>query len=237
MVRRFHVAVRCLTAGVAIFCVTAVLASKPDNITQGEIALLPPYCIDTMGFGYGDAYSNTSPRAGKWIALMGKSFWAVHHYCWGLVDQRRAQFISSRSPIRTGTLERAIDNYEYTIKNGAPNFVLLPEIYTKLGEAELLLSHIGAASEAFQRAREIKPDYTPAYIKWAEVLIHSGQKAEAKRLVKTGLEHRRDDIELLEQYRKLGGDPTEIVPLPKPGAQEGGPQEASDTDSNSPPAK
>ncbi len=52
----------------------AVQASKPKNIEESEMKLAPAYCRDTQGFGYGDAYSNTSPRAGHWIGLMGNSF-------------------------------------------------------------------------------------------------------------------------------------------------------------------
>lgn len=237
MQNNFCVFIRCLAVGLSVVGMTAALASKPDNITKGEIALLPPYCIDTMGFGYGDAHSNTSPRAGHWIGMMGKSFWAVHHYCWGLIDQQRAQFISTRSPIRTGTLERAIGNYQYTIRNATPDFVLLPEIYTKMGEAELMLSRLGPAYDAFQRAREIKPDYWPAYSKWTEVLIRSGQKADAKKLVKTGLEYSPDAKVLLDQYRALGGDPAEIVPRVKKTAPEAVPGDAVGVTSEAVPAK
>jgi tetratricopeptide (TPR) repeat protein len=210
-----HDLIRHLVIGIMFFTCTSSLASKPENVTPGEIALLPTYCIDTMGFGYGDAYTNTSPRAGKWVAMMGKSFWAMHHFCWALIDVRRAEFMSSRSPVKAGTLARAVGNYQYTINHSTPNFILLPEIYTKLGEAELLLSHIGAASEAFQRARELKPDYWPPYASWAAMLIRSGQKAEAKRHLKLGLENAPDAKILIDQYRALGGDPAEIAPIPK----------------------
>ena len=212
----FYAGARLFLIAMALTYLPAVQASKPENITRGEIALLPPYCGDTMGFGYGDAFTNTSPRAGQWIARLGaKSFWALHHYCWGLIDQRRAQFISVRSPMRVGTLERAIANHIYTIKHGANDFVLLPEIYTRIGEAELMLSRLPAAYEAFRMAWEIKPDYPVPYIRWAEVLIRSGQKADAKKLIQTGLEHSPEDKELGDQFKALGGDPLTIVPIPK----------------------
>jgi hypothetical protein len=205
-----------LLVGLMLIGASTAYASKPANITQGEMTLLPPYCIDTMGFGYGDAHTNTSPRAGKWIAMMGsKSFWSLHHYCWGLIDQRRAQFLPTKSPIRTGSLERAIANHQYTITNSTPNFVLLPEIFTKMGEAEAMLSRFGLAFEAFKRASELKPDYDPAYLRWAEALIRSGQKAEAKKVLKSGLENSPGSAELRDQYKLLGGDPSQIKPITK----------------------
>ena len=232
-----HVLIRYLAIGIVFFTCTSTLASKPENVTPGEISLLPTYCIDTMGFGYGDAYTNTSPRAGKWVAMMGKSFWAMHHFCWALIDVRRAASMSSRSPVKAGTLARAVANYQYTINNSTPNFILLPEIYTKMGEAELLLSHIGAASDAFQRARELKPDYWPPYASWAEVLVRSGQKAEAKRHLKLGLEYAPDAKVLIDQYRALGGDPAEIVPIPKKAAVDAAADEPAGPASGSAPAK
>ena len=38
------------------------------------------------GFWHGDAYSKYTPRASQLVSLMGKSFWAMHHYCWALVN-------------------------------------------------------------------------------------------------------------------------------------------------------
>jgi hypothetical protein len=67
------------------------IANKPANITPAEMALLPSYCRDTQGFGYGDAYYNTSPNAPKWVAMMGKDFWHMHHYCWALINIRRSE--------------------------------------------------------------------------------------------------------------------------------------------------
>lgn len=203
-------------------------ASKPANITQGEVALLPPYCIDTMGFGYGDAYHNTSPRAGRWVAMLGaKSFWSLHHYCWALVDLRRAKLPGQKPEVRRGTLERAYGNCVYVLEHGARDLILLPEIYTRMGEISLLLGNIGAAAEAYERARTLKPDYWPAYSQWADVLIKSGQKAAALELVRAGLSQAPDAEELRAQYRQLGGNPGEFARPASPPAAASAPTEAA----------
>jgi tetratricopeptide (TPR) repeat protein len=196
------------------FLWTGALAS-PENITDGELALTPPYCQDVQTIRYGDATTNTSPRAKYWVSLMGKSFWALHHYCWGLINLRRAQMPGVRPEIKTGLLTSVANDYMYVIHNSTPDFVLLPEIYTRLGEVQLLRSLPGQADEAFEQARRLKPDYWPAYSRWADVLIRAGQKSQARQLVEEGLRQAPDAKALRDQYRKLGGDPDEVASLAK----------------------
>lgn len=188
--------------------------AKPANVTDGEMAMLPIYCPDTMGFNYGAASSNRSPLAPKWLAQMGPGFWTMHHYCWGLVNWRRAQSMPKQSMERRNTLVSVVNDYQFVVKNTTPNFVMLPEVLTRMGEVYLELDDVGGAYQAFSRAREIKPDYWPAYSRWAQVLIKSGQKKEAMQLVMVGLEHAPDSEALNELYRGLGGDPSKIAPTP-----------------------
>lgn len=204
---------RSLVATALALATTWALATKPPNVTDGEVALLPPYCPDTMGFKYGDAHYNTSPRAPYWVSLMGKGFWAVHHYCWGLANLRRAKALPMRSVIRAGILENVRGDYIYVFENTTPAFVLLPEVYTRMGEVELLLGNIAGAHDAYAQARNLKPDYWPAYSEWAEFLIKTNQKASAKKLVETGLSYAPDSRTLADLYRLLGGDPSSVAPV------------------------
>lgn len=203
-----------LAATVTFFCLPTGAQAFPA--TDTEMALVPSYCKDTQGFGYGDATTNTSPRAGHWVSLMGKTFWAMHHYCRGLIKRNRAMKSGLRFEERQHLLKSAIDEYDYVLNNNKdPDFILLPEIYTRIGEASILTSNPSAAERAFARAREIKADYWPAYSHWAEYLIQKGKRAEAKQLVKNGLEQSPNAKVLIDQYRLLGGKPTEIVPIVK----------------------
>lgn len=191
-------------------------ANKPDDITEAEMKLLPAYCVDTMGFNYGDAYSNTSPRAGHWVALMGKTFWAMHHYCWAHINMSRSRRAGISPQLRQALWEGIRGDYGYVIKNATPDFIMLPEIYTRIGEVELLLGHPDKAGEAFGRARQLKPDYWPAYSHWAEFLMKIGRRPEAMKVVISGLENAPGAKVLLEQYRVLGGKKAD---LPKPVAK------------------
>ena len=188
------------------------IASTAPNTTKGEIAMLPPYCPDTAGFSYtGPGNPATmSPKANYWVAQLGQDFWWVHHYCWATVWLNRGLYKASGSADRRFNLRMTVREIDFTLDKVKPNFVLLPEMLTKRGEVLLLLSESGAAYDSFRRAREIKPDYWPAYTKWAEVLIKSGLKAEAKVLIREGLKYAPESKELLAQFKLLGGSAAEL---------------------------
>jgi hypothetical protein len=203
---------RSLLLALSISALSSVpVRAAPENITIGEVALTPPYCHDVLD----PTYKIGGPKTEYWVSRMGRGLLAVHHYCWGLINTRRAMMPGVEPVIRAGLLKSVVGDYMFVIHNSPPDFVLLPEIWTRIGETQLLRSQPGAAYDAFARAREIKPDYWPAYSRWAAVLMRSGQKAEAKELVESGLQHAPDSKELREQFRKLGGDPSSIRPVPK----------------------
>lgn len=205
---------RYLLLGIAVFGLTQVHAGKPQNLNEGEMALIPSYCPDTMGFKYGDSTTNTSPKAKYWVGLMGLSFWHMHHYCWAMIHLKRVNLARTAAE-RKALRESAVGDIVYVVRNSPANFVLLPEILTTLGGVQVQLGDIGGAYDSYLQARRLKPDYWPAYADWAEVLIKSGQRVEAKAVVKAGLEQASDLGALQELYRKLGGDPAEVASVGK----------------------
>lgn len=210
----FSNTMRPLLLGLALMVMAGTAAAnRPEDITEAEMKLLPAYCVDTMGFGYGDAYYNTSPRAGHWVALMGKTFWAMHHYCWAQINMSRSRKAGVSPQLRKALWEGIRGDYGYVLKHATPDFIMLPEIYTRIGEVELLLGRPDKAGEAFGRARQLKPDYWPAYSHWAEFLMKIGKRPEAMKVVISGLENAPGAKVLLEQYRVLGG---KTANLPKP---------------------
>jgi len=188
--------------------------AQPADITQTEMSLLPQYCADAQTFnGWGQSEYNRSPNAPKWLALMGNGFWTMHHYCWALIRLGR---IKSNTPpvIQTGHREAALGDLYFVVKNTPPDFIMLPEIYTKIGEVDLALRRITDASEAFARARDLKPDYWPAYSHWAEYLMLTGQKAKAREVLEAGLANAPSNATLQSMYRELGGNPGTVKPAP-----------------------
>jgi tetratricopeptide (TPR) repeat protein len=187
-----------------------VYAMQPYNITQAEMALVPAYCKDANTFGYGGTADNMSPNAPKWVALMGTGFWAIHHYCWALITLMRVQKSSTPPVIKTGARREALGDLGYVIEHSPPDFIMLPEIFTKKGQIELNLDSPRDAEASFAKARALKPDYWPAYFHWAEYLKASGHKAQAKVLVEEGLSYTPDAKALQGLFKALGGDPKSV---------------------------
>lgn len=107
----------------------------------------------------------------------------------------------------------AISDYQFVIKNSPRDFALAPEILLRIGEAHLLLGQSSQANESLQLARQIKPDYWPAYTRWIDVLIKTNQKPAAKELALIGLQHAPRSQALIDRYRQLGGDPSTVEPV------------------------
>lgn len=215
------------------------LASRPDEVTDTELALLPRYCPDTQGFKYGDASYNTSPNAAKWVAMMGKGFWHIHHHCWALIKLRRADRLTTPTVQKRGLRESALADFWYVVKNTPTDFVLLPEIFTWIGRTELLLERPMNAADAFIKAQTSKPDYWPAYSHWAEALFAKGAKADAMKVVKDGLQYSPNSKPLLELFAQLGGKPEDMLPpiLKTEPTQEVGSDESVKSQSVSPTPK
>jgi tetratricopeptide (TPR) repeat protein len=200
---------------VPLFLLVALLplrsyAMQPDNITQAEMSLIPPYCKDANTFGYGGTADNMSPNAPKWVALMGTGFWAIHHYCWALITLIRVQKPTTPAMIRLGARKEALGDLGFVVAHSPHDFVMLPEIYTKAGQVELDLDKPRDAEASFAKARALKPDYWPAYFHWAEYLKASGHKAQAKALVEEGLSYSPDAKALQGLFKALGGDPKSV---------------------------
>lgn len=193
-------------------------AGKPEEWTAAEVNMAAPYCIDTMGFGYGDSSYNTSPRASHWVSIMGRSFWAMHHYCWALINLNRAQRASMPSREKRHLRETAVGDLRYVVNHSARDFIMLPEIFTTLGNTYLLLGDVRNAERSFKSAIGARPDYWPPYARWAEYLLIRGNfREEARSVVREGLTHVPGSKTLLGLWRELGGGPLPS-PVEKPAA-------------------
>lgn len=187
-------------------------ANQPANITDGELAVLPAYCQDVQGIRYGDASSNTSPRASYWVAQMGKGFWAMHHYCWARINMRRSQGLGVKPSEREHLLGTAIADLFYVVDKTPKGFVLLPEIYSTLAEVELMRKNPAGALGYVETARKLKPDYAPPYVLWSSHLVSVGKKSEARDFLKSGLEVNSSNPSLRSLYLQLGGNLSAIAP-------------------------
>jgi hypothetical protein len=185
----------------AALIVVAALSAAPayaqassamdSRFTKGEWAVLPDWCIDSQAgpFGgpEGGAGLNRSPRAAQWVAAMGTDFWHMHHYCYALRDRHRLKSAVLTPRERTFLIGRAIRDIDYVLSNAGPKMPLLPELLYRQGELYVMQQNLGAASDAFARSRELKPDYWPSYVAWIDVLIGMKNFEAAAALTEQGL--------------------------------------------------
>lgn len=196
-------------------------AASPGELSDAERALLPKYCGHTQEFSW--THGRKSDQADYWARVMGPNYSHIHHYCWALTYFNRARRASTTANDRISALEAARLDFEYVVNACSPDFVLLPEVYTRLGEVEILRGQPNRANAAFQRARQLKPDYWPPYFHWAEFLSRVGQRAEALKVVTQGLEQSPDAKVLQNLYQTLGGKLSEMPKAAPPvAAPEGG---------------
>lgn len=188
--------------------------SSRGVFTEGEWALLPAWCIDSQQGPFGSpegAGYNKSPRAPQWVALMGSDFWHMHHFCRGLTDQNRLQRADLSPRERLLLMDTAITEFRYVISNCKPTMPLMPEAFLRMGDVHLMRGDLPDASAAFEQARKLKPDYWPAYSRWAEVLIGLKQMEQARALLIEGLAHSPQQPVLLQKLRLAGGTPPRVV--------------------------
>jgi tetratricopeptide (TPR) repeat protein len=177
---------------------------KPENITPGEVALLPPYCIDTETMSDNDP--RYAPRAKVWKQQLGETFLALHHYCWGLVRLSRGKRAGVSPQESQWHFSTAVREYQYVLDFAKPGFLLTPEIELRIGEAHLELKDYKSAVEAFSRSLNAKVDYWPAYERWAGVLSRLGKKREALQKLEEGIRIMPSEPALVLAYEKLGGN-------------------------------
>jgi tetratricopeptide (TPR) repeat protein len=136
---------------------------------------------------------------------MGDSFWAVHHYCWALINANRAmQGTVSRSE-RDFMLTGAIADCIYVLENSAPDFPLRPEILLRMGQYYVMVGNLAEAMDKFEVARKIKSDYWPIYLEISKINVTLGRREVAAEVLRAGLSKVPDEPNLTNALAELGG--------------------------------
>lgn len=185
----------------AIVLLSGTASAQVENLTKGELALLPDFCKDVQALTDWTK-TNPSPRTPYWLGLMGESFWAMHHYCWAMVHLQRAQAGDATPQLRTFLIKGAISDFYYVVKNSPPDFVMLPELYYRTGKAYALLGDFVNATVEFAKSRRLKPDYWPSYAGEADVLMTVGKPREAQEMLEEGLKHSPDQPALMRALER-----------------------------------
>lgn len=187
--------------------VAAESAISTKVISAGEFAVLPEWCIDSQAGPYGGPNGSTglnnSPNAAKWVAAMGTDFWHMHHYCYALRDLHRLQRADLTPADRKFLAIRAGGDLGYVISNCSPTMPLLPEVFLRQGELALMQGALELARESFEQSRRLRPDYWPAYERWAAVLVDLKRYEMARDLVLDGLDQVPGQPNLTEQLKTI----------------------------------
>ena len=162
--------------------------SAGGDMTQAEYDLLPPYCRGQEHV----ANQYFKPDGGKWKNILGIDYYHFHHYCWGLVNLGKAYKSGISSEVRKGLLKTSIGDIMYSIDRSSSDFVLLPEMYTRIGQALLGLGEERQAETAFKRAWQANPEYWPPYVWWAQHLLRQGKTREALAIAEDGKKNAPD---------------------------------------------
>ncbi len=180
----YRAALLCL---IALFFCSSSYAQRPLGVTAGEMARLPEYCAQSQSFAVGGFAEGPLLSQKPWIALMGHGFWAIHHYCWALINANRAAAAGVAPSLREHLLTRALGDCNYVIQNTPQNFVLLPEIFLRMGEYYEQLDKPGDAIQHYDRSLQAKPDYWPAYLRISELQFKLGNRLAAEKALRNGL--------------------------------------------------
>jgi tetratricopeptide (TPR) repeat protein len=191
-------------------CANAQMDGGRPQYTPASWALLPTWCIDTQdNYGspnwsseYPDG-RNASPLSDHWTSIFGKDFWHMHHYCRALFLLQGVEMSAQSPTIKLGTIERAIADLGYVIKYCKESNPLMPEFFYRLGEAELRRNNLINAMDAFANARRIKPEYWPAYTRWADELAKLRKYDTASALIDEGLKYSPDEEELRKRKSSI----------------------------------
>lgn len=188
----------------------SIIPGYPDNIHQldpREVARLPPFCIYTAHFLEAFRGGRDSVELRRWKALFGEVFQTLHHYCWGLMYLNRAKFLARDQGNRNWNFSAAIHDFDYVLNfveaKKLYDFILLPEILTRKGEALVGLGRGARAVAEFERAIELKPDYWPAYAQLADYYRDAGEVERAREVLNAGLARSPDTLALTRRLKEL----------------------------------
>lgn len=193
----------CVLLGLATGLVgtsSPVLARDPfdmANPSAGEMALLPDYCPYTI------VYYRGGPDRELWQARLGPTLTHLHHYCWAILKVNRAKTGGYSAQLRYNLIASAVNEIQYVLNNGEPNFVLLPELLYRAGTFQMMNGELVPAMEFFERSRASKPNYWPPYVELANINQRLGRRDKALETLRAGLELMPNEPALLDALRRV----------------------------------
>jgi tetratricopeptide (TPR) repeat protein len=185
-------------------------AGKPADLRAGEVARLPEYCQYTQSFplAMGGFKGGPSTNQRPWVERIGDTFWALHHYCWALVNENRAAAAGVSRDEKRFLIKGAISDCNYVLANATADFPLLPEIKYKIAVYNRMLGNDAEAYIQLESVIDIKPDYWPAYRELTDLYLKIGKRQAAVEVLERGLRAipgQPDLLAAMEQLKRNAG--------------------------------
>lgn len=209
--------------GVSVAASAGEIPGYPDRIEDydaREVAMLPPYCKHTQLFRDRVPGGNNAAEIKRLYETMGRTFHAMHHYCWGLMKTNRAIFLARDRQTKTFYLGSAIKEFDYVLRHAPDDFVLLPEILTKRGENVIRLGRGEFGVKDLERAIELKADYWPPYVALSDHYKATGDVTKARALLEKALTFAPEVKSLKSRLSELDSVKGKHKPTPRSSSEE-----------------
>jgi tetratricopeptide (TPR) repeat protein len=174
-----------------------------EDYDPREVAMLPKYCPYTQLFREKVPGGSNAEEREKWHAMLGDTFRALHHYCWGLMKLNRASFLAQTDQARQFYFADAVNEFDFVLRNSQDDFVLLPEILTKKGQVLIKLGKAPIGVMELERAAQLKKDYWPPYAQLSDYYKETGNTQKAREYLEQGLSHAPDAAALKRRLHEL----------------------------------
>lgn len=211
---------------------------------QAELMMLPPYCKGTHQIR---EVSHDTVTIGQYEAIYGQSFMHLHHYCWALNAENKANSIFNKRD-HDIKLYSALNDIKYVLTNASPDFVLLPDIYNSQARMLFELHRDGEAVLSLEKAIELKPGFVPAVARLSDYFVSIGDREKAIQTLKNGIDNTQNADFLIGKLSKLGvtyqgtpgsaikKDDRAVTPVANEAVPEASAPAASSVPATSPPA-
>lgn len=176
-----------------LICICLAGNASAVSMSKSEYDLLPVYCKNQGNVS--ERYYKPDNET-KWRRTLEKNYGHIHHYCWAMVHIARSYKAGLPESQRRYNLTSAIADIQYSLERSTEDFALIPEMYTRLGEAYLGLRDDKNAEVVFEKAWTVNPAYSPAYVWWAQHLLSQGKKREALAVAEEGMKNSPDSKSL-----------------------------------------
>jgi len=123
--------------GVVVARGAPAAAQRLTDFTQEELHTLPRLCLAQQFINQElDPPLVPESERAQLLKQLGHSYVHYHHYCWALLDRRRAAAPGGDK----FNYHRAVANLDYVIRNVDPVFAFLTDPYFEKGNLELLFA-------------------------------------------------------------------------------------------------